>query len=536
MIGKSFRKKNTAIKCSDSNRCHSDCAEIFKDRAFCISIIFFISSFLIHELSAQSTLDTLSIVNSRIKEKRLDEAAKLLEHYCHSHPKDFNAIWLYAQDEYWLGHFTHAIELYSLGKNLQPTNAYLQLDYARVLLNMGKYKKSQTLLLKLRDYDVTREAAMYEMVKLYYWQKNNLQAKKEAEELLKANPKNEATKNLLNDILISSSPWVKMATGYTTDTQPIQSASPSLEGGVALHKFLAPYAGAYSPFYNYSGKTASAKWFIIGNQFSFGKGSELKLDMGSVQFPYQGKQDITGHIGLRQKLNKSVTFDVQAEHKPYFNTLRSLDTIVTVNHFSSSLELNSETGAIGKIAFEDNHFADGNDVYSIYGYLLSKSIKFLGSKLRIGYSLAFNDSKDNRFVPTQTISEMVAAYNKGNYQISGIYDPYFTPQQQQINSLVLSFLFPIGKKIKFGVNANGSFYATTFNPYYYLQKKNQVTYTLTKDYATIQYSPMEASTYIEWTPSVTWSIRADYQYRKTFFFNSQFVGLSVRAILFNEKK
>src|SRR5258708_2896654 len=411
-----------------------------------VAVIFLLSfSGIESELAAQSVTDTLRMVNTLISNKKIDPASSLLEYYCRNHPKDLNGFWLYAQTEYWLKHFQHSRQLYEQAINLQPTIAYIQLDYARMLINTGKYHKAQALLYKLRSYDVTHEAAMYELAKSFYWQKNNSKAKKEIEELVKINPKNEVSKNLLIDILISSSVWIKAASGYTTDTQPIQSVSPAFEIGAAPHKFFAPYAGVYTPTYNYSGKTSSAKWFLFGNQFSFGKGPEVKVDVGSVQFPYQRKQEITSHIGLRQKISKRITFDMQAEHKPYFNTLKSLDTTITVNHFSSALELNSETGSLGKIGFDNNHFADGNDVYSLYGYWLSKSVTHSRSQLRLGYSFAFNDSRYNRFVPTQIFSEIIASYNQGNHQINGIYDPYFTPTRQQINSVVLSWLSPLGK-------------------------------------------------------------------------------------------
>ncbi len=102
--------------------------------------------------------------------------------------------------------------------------------------------------------------------------------------------------------------------------------------------------------------------------------------------------------------------------------------------------------------------------------------------------------------------------------------------------MVLSWLSPLGKKIKFGVNATVSFYATTLNPYYFVEKEIPNAYALYKDYERIQYWPMEVTTYIDWNPSAKWSLRTDYQYRKTFFFHSQYVGLTLRTILFHDRK
>ena len=484
------------------------------------------------DVTAQLPSDTLAWAYQLRDQKKITEAASLLEHYRLHHPNDFNTLWLYGQTEYWLRHFDKAQQLYEQAIVLQPANAYLQLDYARMLVNIGSYRKAQSWLYKLKSFDVTREAAMLELAKSFYWQKNNLRAKKELEELLKGNPKNIAAKNLLNDILISSSPWVKTSTGYTTDSQPLQSVAPALESGSLINSYFAPYAGIYVPQYYRNGKADHATLFLLGNQFTMRKGTELKLDGGTVQFPFQKTQNITGHIGLKQKIGIHLTFDLQAEHKPYFNTLRSLDTIIMVNHFISSLEWSNENAAEGKIAFEDNHFADGNDVYSIYGYLFSKPILFSGTRLRLGYAFAFNDSRKNKFIPQESLLQIIAS----GPPISGIYDPYFTPQRQKIHSIILSWLTPLNNFLKFGIHANAGLYATALNPHFHLIRVIPNTYILGKNYETVQYSPVEITAYMEWQPSVKWNIRADYQYRKTFFFHSQYAGLTIRTILFHDRK
>src|SRR5579859_2202231 len=190
-----------------------------KDLAQILLLLNFIT--WIDESHAQIRQDTLSVVRSAIADKRIDQASSLLKYYCESHPKDFNGFWLYAQTEYWLKNFQHSEQLYEQAIGIQPANAYLQLDYARMLTNIGRYHKAQKYLLALKAFDVTREPALYEMAKSFYWQRNNIRAKKEIEELLKIDPKNEWAQNLLRDILITSSAWLKVSTGFTSDTQPL---------------------------------------------------------------------------------------------------------------------------------------------------------------------------------------------------------------------------------------------------------------------------------------------------------------------------
>jgi hypothetical protein len=475
--------------------------------------------------------DTLSLVNASLAEKKIEYAAGLLAGYSHRHPKDFNALWLYAQTEYWLKHVNHSIELYEMAMQLQPTNAYLQLDYARMLINTAHYRKAQDLLLKLTTYDVTRSAALYERSKSYFWQKNNVRAQREALNVVHTAPSDDA-KKLLNDISFAAAPWIKISSSFTSDTQPLQTFSPSFESGISLHRFFSPYAGYYLPTFMYGGNVVSAPWIVVGNQFSFGQGPEIKVELGSVRFPYHQTQEVTRKLYARQKLGKYVALDFLAEHKPYFSTLRSIDTLVRVNHYLSSIELSKPEGVLGKIAFDENHFADNNDVISFYSYLLLPPFKMGATRLRFGYSFAFNDSRKNQFVPKESFSEIVA---KG-VPIAGIYDPYFTPQRQVINSVVASWLIPFSKWVKMGINSNVAFYATTSNPYFYLEKRPPNTYLLYKDYAALRYTPWDLSAYLQWQPSPRWTLRGDYQYKSTFFFQSNYVGLSINTVLFHEQK
>jgi hypothetical protein len=135
-------------------------------------------------------------------------------------------------------------------------------------------------------------------------------------------------------------------------------------------------------------------------------------------------------------------------------------------------------------------------------------------------------------VPRDPISKVLTE----GYPIQGIYNPYFTPQRQSISSFVGSWLFPFSKKVKLGVNSNFAFHATTFNPYFYLQRATANTFIIIKDYSSIKYSPWDISSYLQWQPSAAWTIRADYQHKSTFFFQSNYVGLSIRTVLFHERK
>jgi tetratricopeptide (TPR) repeat protein len=476
---------------------------------------------------SQAIVDTLKLVNQLHAHKKIKESEVLLAQYYKNHPHDFNTIWLFAQAEYWLKHFKKARKLYEKGIRLQPGNAYLQLDYSRMLLNTGRYKKAGYWLNKLKQQAVTSSAAKLELAKLFYWRGDNLKAKSEIKEVLREIPDDPTASNLLRDIKISGSPWMQFSTAYQSDTQPLQNISSSFESGVSFNRLFSPYAGVYFPVFIYNGHTVNSKIFVLGNKSMLSSlGTELSYNAGIIKYPYQNSNDWVGRISVNQKISRQLSLTVEKERKPYFNTMASLDTVVSTNRFYSSLNLANEKGFSGKIAFDKNTFDDKNFVYSAYGYLLSPPIKFSNINILLGYSFGYNNSKENKFRPAQSLHEIIASYNQGN-PICGYYDPYFTPQQQYIHSAVLSVSIQPRPMVKFGINVSSALMANTVNPYFYLDAKGMGKINLVKDYFQTSFRPIEGSAYIEWKVGKKNMIRAEYAYRNTFFYESNYLALNL---------
>ncbi len=471
-------------------------------------------------------IDTLQLVNTLHQNKQIEASEKLLAVYHGNHPGDFNAIWLYAQTAYWLKHFKTSRNLYEKGIQLQPDNAYFQLDYARMLLNTRRYKKSGYWLNKLKDYSVTSSAARMELARLDYWRGNNLKARKWLKEMPDRGADPE-TRELFSSIVVAGAPWLKFNTAFQIDTQPLETISLSLESGVALSHFFSPYAGIYSPVYFNEGNVHHAKMFVLGNKTVFSSpGTELSYNAGFVRYPGNGSSDWISRVSLDQKIFNHLSLTIENERKPYFSTVASLDTAVLTRRFFMSLNLANENGFSGKIGFERNSFEDENHVYAAYGYLLTPPIRFGKVSVLLGYSYAYHDSREDRFRPVGSLPEIIASQGKGN-SITGYYDPYFTPLQQSVHSAVFSLLVQPGPAIKFGMNVSPALMATTWNPYFYLESKGVGKFALVKDYSRISFHPLEGSAYLEWKTGKKFMMRAEYAYRHTFFYESNFVSLNL---------
>ena len=87
-----------------------------------------------------------------------------------------------------------------------------------------------------------------------------------------------------------------------------------------------------------------------------------------------------------------------------------------------------------------------------------------------------------------------------------------------------------------GFNANVGFYASALTPYFYLNKDPRDAIIISKDYATEKFYPMEFSAYVLFRITKKISLKADYTYRKTYFYTSNSAGLGLKINFWNEQK
>ncbi|MES2396918.1 MAG: hypothetical protein V4549_12980, partial [Bacteroidota bacterium] len=220
---------------------------------------------------------------------------------------------------------------------------------------------------------------------------------------------------------------------------------------------------------------------------------------------------------------------------PYLNTISSLKNNVMQNNVSAFVSFDKSNSWKGKAGYTFQQFNDGNYMQSAYGWVLSPSLRFSKFETTIGYAYNYCDTKDNRFVPVKTLNEIIAVYSS-TAQITGEYNPYFTPQNQQIHSVLGNVIFSPFKSLSFSVNAKIGFYAVADNPYLFLDKSTANELVITRGFVSEKYFPMEIKGKINYTLSRKMEVEADYVYLQTFYFNSNTINLAFKYTFINEKK
>ena len=311
---------------------------------------------------------------------------------------------------------------------------------------------------------------------------------------------------------------------------------PTVDADIYLHAAATLKVSLQAPLFVSNGSLKNALWLQIGDQSAFRKaGFQLSFDAGVVKQPYLNKISWTGNLELKQLLFKHLVLQAQAERKPYYYTLTSLDTVIMVNRFLAYAEWNDLNSWNCRLAFEFNQFPDKNYTIGGNGWVFTPPLKVSVFEFRIGYAYSYSTSKSNRFVPENTLAEIVANYTNTS-TITGVYSPYFTPDNMSVHSALASIVVHPVKIFDLGFNANVGFYATALTPYFYLDKNaSEVTY-IAEGYATQKFYPLEFSAYGLVRISKKISLKADYTYRKTYFYTNNTVGLGLKVNFWNEQK
>ena len=161
-------------------------SSFFKKTILFLYLIVFISSFSI----AQTKTDTLEIAKELRNQKKFNKAISLLITYKKSHPNDLNTIWLLAETYFWIKDIKTADEQFSDAIKLFPENLYLQIDYAKMLFNIGDFKKAVNFIDKFLLYYPLNEEALMMKAHIDYWQGNFDEANNTLQSILKNSPDN----------------------------------------------------------------------------------------------------------------------------------------------------------------------------------------------------------------------------------------------------------------------------------------------------------------------------------------------------------
>jgi hypothetical protein len=490
------------------------------------SVIIFFSLCAANAFS-QTRTDTLKMAKQYMSESKFAMAAPLLDVYETAHANDLNTIWLYAQAAYGNYDFTTAKKLYDRAIFLFPSNFYLKLDYANKLIETRDFDKADSLLKKYESYDSASAGIQFALAKINYYTGNYKAAEIEIKNVLKQDAGNSAAIILFKQINEANATWLNIGAAFQTDDQPLQSFTPHAEAGTYVSSLFSPFIGFSAPIFFRDKQSYNAQLIQAGNVFHFFKSNfTVKANGGITSSPSNNNYSWTGDLSLTKIFAHHFEINTEASRLPYFETRSSIDSNTVPYNFSIYAAWNNVNSWNGKIVFNNSYFSlYNNNIYSLSGWIFLPPLHFSTFIARVGYAFNYSSSTKNLYT--------AATVTDSSSTIKGIYDPYFTPDQQLINSVLVSVDYK-NKIAEAGIHANAGVYARNMNPYFYFNEGNNNIITVQKGFAETSFFPVQVNAYVLFHLKENMAFVCNYSYNHNIFYTSSFASVSLKINFVHE--
>ena len=303
---------------------------------------------------------------------------------------------------------------------------------------------------------------------------------------------------------------------------------PSLSGGWYQSHFL-----NLSVDVNYQGFSADSihsgmAGFTLKNSFIIPSiGFKATVGAGGFYTAIDKGMAFTWSAKIDQRLTKNLHVKAGAEKSPYIYTVASIVNPFLSNKYNASLSYETAESWNANLGYLGEFFPDTNHVQTAYAWVLSPTFKFSVFRVNVGYAFNYSNAKENRYVSEQPLDDILTDYDSTK-QITGIYDPYFTPNHQFSNSLLANVFIVPSAQIKVKLHASVGLFSRTMNPYLYLDKKQGKT-VIKRDFYQDSFLPLDLGINVNYNIGNKTTLFISYQYLQTFYYNTNNfnVGLKI---------
>ncbi|MDP1622411.1 MAG: hypothetical protein Q8M08_08725 [Bacteroidales bacterium] len=473
--------------------------------------------------------DTLFIAKTLRDQTKLKKSMELLEAYHKTHPNDLYTNWIYAQVAYQARRFRLSVDLFNHAVTLSPNDNVLRLDYAKCLVNTGNFMKADAELKRLTSIDISNPEPWYYLAKIEYWKGEHKNALALLENLLLNIPEYVPAQLLRDQIQKDLSLWLSLDFSYASDDQPMKILTTALRGGWYRSNHMGLDFQFNKPLVLRDSGNFSALGFSIGNKFHFSRANvTIYLNLGLFRHTSQNSTGWTGDLKIEKGLLRKLSVWAEIQRKPYISTLTSLQLPLFENHLTFAASLNDPDHWNGRLSYEGSTFSsDKNYITAICGWIFVPAMKTGRFDFHLGYGYNYSTAKESRFASEKTLSDILVNWDL-NVPVTGIYNPYFTPKDQQVHSLLTTINFRVSRTLIFSVNVNGGVFATTRYPYLYLDKDASDSVMIMSSFIYKTFFPVTVNAGMNWDISKTLEMLLQFNYNSTIYYSMHTTGITIR--------
>ncbi len=523
----------------------------YHDRVLIKNSLFLLLYLISHCAFSQSQgfYDSLNMARELLNNQKINQAISILRSCEKSHPNDVHVIRLHGQALYWSKDFDATRNYFRAAIERNPQLDILKLDYGRILFELHELPEAK---INLNEYLTATPGDTETQIMLgaiAYWQ--GKRPKKSLQHLFAVQsvyPDNQRTRDLIKEIRQNTSPYLKInATNYS-DSQPLQVFQTHIETGFYQSAWFQPSIQFQNRMFQAG---INAQHFQFSNKTTFPKSkTSFLMRVGVFQNSWSTENPYTSGIEIRQTLSHDFVFASGVDRSPYLNTLRSLNSNVMQTNYITSIGRESGTKFKGKVMFQHQQFDDNNFVQSFSLWTLFPVARTPSFQFDLGYAYFRAGSKENRFVLENPDDENLSPTGSGN-TFPGVFDPYFTPHNQRVHSLLAKINFKLGTSVRISLNNNVGVFARIDNPEFveggsggsgpgpgnpvFPPSPTQPA-GINKVFNLTYYFPLDLKGTISWEVSKKILLTSEYNYFKTIWFDSHTVSAGLKINFWNDNK
>lgn len=402
----------------------------------------------------QSKSEIVSDAKKLLNKNEFEAAENLLETNYNGNSEDLEFNWLYAYTAHKNKHEKLAKRLYKKAISIAPENMDLKLEYIRALFESGNLREIQPIIDVLKNSSVDQSEVLLLEAKTNYWLGKFDKANERLSEFNTLFPESDLANELRQTIDDTRSPYLKVDVAYLTDDQPLQALSEQIEFGQYRSWLLFPALIVKN--FNFS-SSSQVVTVSVRNVFQFvGIGLSSKLEAGVYYNQNVKKTNFIGAFSLSKSLFKKTSLEVGINRNPYIATTISTTYDLLQNNAFATIESGIIKPVFLHVGYNYQFFDDQNNIQTFGAWALSKPLFKSLFKLQIGYGFSYSDSETITYIPSKPIT---AETTDGYSIVDGEYSPYFTPDDQLINSAIIVMGITVAKKIEITAKGNYGFYA-----------------------------------------------------------------------------
>lgn len=390
-------------------------------------------------------------------------------------------------------------------------------DYGGFLMNQRRYRKAIGVL-KLQQDDALNR--LY-LARTYYWQGDYLGAKRVIKTFSPQERELDFVQGFIREFDLAKSARFDADLIYHTDDQPLQYTQENFRIAKKFNNFLEPLAEVNLGQFSSDSGASGATVVRLGNRFHI---NPIKTDITAQLGSFSIRQGAAFlyQVQLHTQLSRIFSLDAHLSREPYRYTIAS--TLSPVTYDDKTLALNVDSRwLLGRFQYSANDFG-GNTIDNTSLWLLVPVLNKKTFKIRVGYAFQYSNADSSMYVPRSTPVTM-------EKNVVGIYNPYFTPADQQIHSALLQLqAFPT-PRLSLSASASLPLSAKIDNPYLYTLQDANGNVVVERGFLPTSYKPTEVKLSAGYKVSDWLSLTGGYQYANLFFYKGHSLNLST-GILF----